>query len=329
MEILVKASVNPKEWNERLKVSEYGNVYQTTFYADYTKRRLFKTPLFIVARENQNVLAQLLVFRSSKLHRYKDFITTFPGKILEKFQPRYDWHFGPVIFDKERKDEVYREFLSTIATVLGKRGRIIAIPHPLDDKLTFFSDAGFEAEERATFVVDLGQDVEELWRGMDKKSGRKNVERARKRGVRVEVIEREDEFKEYFRILVETRERSRVKVYEYQDSFALWDILGSNDAMKGFVAKKNGRVVAGILISTFNGYLNEWGAAHSSYSIENRLYANDLLRWHIIEWGHDEGYRCYDLTGVALKPKDVKEQGIYRFKKKWGGELVTYHKYTL
>jgi len=329
MKILVKASVNPKEWNERFKASEYGNVYQTTYYADYVKKRLFKTPLFIVARENQNVLAQLLVFRSSKLHRFKDLITTFPGKILEKLQPQYDWLFGPVIFDKERKDEVYREFLSTITTVLGKRGRIIATPHPLDDKLTCFSDAGFKAEEIATFVVDLRQDLEELWLGMDKKSARKNVERARKRGVRVEVIEKEGEFKEYFRILVETRERAQVKVYNYHDVFEGWNILRLNDAMKGFIATKNGKAVAGILISTFNGYLNEWGAAHSSYSIENRLYANDLLKWHIIEWGHGQGYRYYDLTGVELKPEDAKEQGIYRFKKKWGGKLVIYHKYTL
>jgi lipid II:glycine glycyltransferase (peptidoglycan interpeptide bridge formation enzyme) len=82
------------------------------------------------------------------------------------------------------------------------------------------------------------------------------------------------------------------------------------------------------MISTFNGYLNEWGAAQAWEDISEHLYGNDLLRYHIIEWGHQAGYRFYDQSGISTSSSS-KELGIFRFKTKWGGEIVNYNSYTL
>jgi len=175
---------------------------------------------------------------------------------------------------------------------------------------------GFKSKEAATFIVDLTKDIDELWYGLEKHSARKNVERAMERGVIIETVEDEDGFIEYFKVLNETRIRNSVKPYRYAHVYKLWRMLSSKNVMKCFVAKKGNRTLAGIMISIFNGYINEWGSGQSTYAIENKLYANDLLKWHIIKWGHEQGYRYYDLTGVNPNPQTPKEQGIYRFKAK-------------
>jgi lipid II:glycine glycyltransferase (peptidoglycan interpeptide bridge formation enzyme) len=46
------------------------------------------------------------------------------------------------------------------------------------------------------------------------------------------------------------------------------------------------------------------------------------MQWHIIEQGHEAGWRRLDFGGAEPDSLDPKMQGIYQFKAKWGGELV-------
>ena len=48
------------------------------------------------------------------------------------------------------------------------------------------------------------------------------------------------------------------------------------------------------------------------------------MKWAVLEWGHDQGLRTFDLAGVNPAPEG-KEVGIRQFKEKWGG---TYREYT-
>ena len=83
------------------------------------------------------------------------------------------------------------------------------------------------------------------------------------------------------------------------------------------------------MVSFFNNYINEWGVARTPQDSDNRLYSQELLKWKIMEWGIENKFRYYDLTGVNPEPKDEKEAGIFKFKQKWGGELMLYNLVTL
>jgi len=333
MEVTIKSEVNEAEWNQALEKSEFGTVYQTTYYADSIREIMKEQPLFISVEDHGKTLGQLLLFKTCRFHGrvWHKPLGGLLVKFLMKTRPLYHWHFGPVTLCTEERENVYSKILDAVRSLAQDEGTNISsgYPHPLDDKIDCFNAIGFESKEAATFVVDLTKDVEQLWRGLEKHSARKNVERAGERGVTVETVEDEDEFHEYFNVLNETRIRDHVKPYRYTHGYKQWRMLSQKNMMKCFVAKNGNRTLAGLLISTFNGYLNESGAGQSTYAIENKLYANDMLKWHIIKWGHEQGYRHYDLTGVNPNPQTPKEQGIYRFKAKWGGRLVTYHEYYL
>jgi len=333
VKVHIRSEVDQAEWNQALEKSEYGTIYQTTYYADSIRDITKEQPIFITVEDHGKILGQLLLFKTCRFHGrvYDKPLGSLLIKFLMKTSPLYHWHFGPVTLCKEKESEAYSKILNGVRKLAKDEGTDISSshPHPLNDRTECFGAVGFESREAATFVIDLTKDITQLWLGLEKHSARKNVERAAERGVAIEAVEDEDGFFEYFNVLNETRIREQVKPYHYTHAYKQWRMLQQRNVIKCFVAKREERTLAGIMISTFNGYLNEWGAGQSSYAIENKLYANDMLKWHIIKWGHEQGHRYYDLTGVNPNPQTPKEQGIYRFKAKWGGRLVAYHEYCL
>ncbi len=114
--------------------------------------------------------------------------------------------------------------------------------------------------------------------------------------------------------------------YSYEDIVDGYNFVKSV-GQKGFLARLNKEVIGGIFISTFNGNINEWGVAGSKLDREKKLSSLDFLRWKIIEWGIENNSNYYDLSGEKIENRTTKEEGIFRNKKKWGGELVKYSVY--
>ena len=49
-------------------------------------------------------------------------------------------------------------------------------------------------------------------------------------------------------------------------------------------------------------------------------HPNELLRWHILQWGMEHGYELFDFGGAG-KPDEA--YSVRDFKSKFGGELVS------
>jgi lipid II:glycine glycyltransferase (peptidoglycan interpeptide bridge formation enzyme) len=59
--------------------------------------------------------------------------------------------------------------------------------------------------------------------------------------------------------------------------------------------------------------------AYSSYR------PSELLMWHILKWGAENGYAVYDFGGAG---QPDEEYGVRDFKAKFGGELVCFGRNT-
>lgn len=64
----------------------------------------------------------------------------------------------------------------------------------------------------------------------------------------------------------------------------------------------------------------------SKWAEERKLFANHLLTWNLLNWGSEQGFRFFDFVGVNPNPesRSPREEGIYRFKARWGGRMLTY-----
>ncbi|NYZ78495.1 peptidoglycan bridge formation glycyltransferase FemA/FemB family protein [Candidatus Micrarchaeota archaeon] len=311
-------------WNDFLSRNAFGTFFQTSFYADYAEREAGLKPFFLRAEENGRTAGQLLLLKGSRAH---GLLANAPfsratTKIARSLLPAFHWVYGPVA----ESEEAALALLKKAAAV--SKGKIRECsPHPLEQFENAFTTAGFKQKKWGTFIVDLSQSEEELWKNVDH-SARKLANRTLEQ-VEVKQVETEGEFKEFHGVLNENRKRGKVRPYRY--SPLLWKIWRESGTGAVFIAreKTSNRVLAGLGISFFNGYLNEWGAGTSNYAIENHVYAQDAIKWSVVKWAKGKNFRFFDLTGVNPNPQDEKENGIFRFKEKWGGKLVEYSAWSL
>lgn len=331
MYVEVSESADRKQWNSLVKSVPEGTISQTTCWAEYMEENSGVMPLYLIAKnENNDIVGLLLLLKSSMttsgiLYKLSKFIL-----------PTYFWHYGPLIFNKENEKLILTKFLEKINNLAIKDHCYVIgeVYPPIHGALSQemikenFIRSGFQATKGATFLVNLTQDESVLWANV-KKTARKNVKRCEKQGVTVEQIESQSELKDYYELLVETRKRMGFALPPSYPNAIMWKHLRNNNNVEVFMAKQNGRSIAGLGIVLFNGVLTEIGVAQSDYSIENKIYANDIIKWEIIKWGYEMGHKIYDLGGVSVEPRTEKEEGIYQFKAKWGGELVNFYKYSL
>lgn len=319
MNVTVREGDAPAGWDGFLSKNDFGNFYQTTFYADYARREAGLKPFYIRVEENGVVQGQLLFFKGSRI---QSLLANLPfhaitTKVSRTLAPSFNWVYGPIAENEQAACALLEK-----AVALSKSKIQLCSPHPLLPFSGSFKKAGFKEKKWATFLIDLALGEGELWNNVDN-AARKLVNRTLEQTDVVQV-QTEEDYKAYHDVVNENRLRNKVAPYRY--SPLLWQIWRENGCGAVFIAKEKtgGKVLAGIGISSFNGYLNEWGAGTSSHALENKIYAQDAVKWSIIKWGKEKGFRYYDLTGVNPMPQNDKEKGIYRFKEKWGGKLVEY-----
>jgi len=103
----------------------------------------------------------------------------------------------------------------------------------------------------------------------------------------------------------------------------MWNCLGEKGSLQVFVAEVGNAICYGLGVLSFNGILFEIGAARK-VGVKAGGFAGDLVKWKIMCWGAEMGYRVYDLAGVAPDPQNCKEEGIRQFKSKFGGAYVEF-----
>ena len=304
------------KWNERLLQSELGTVYQTKDFAAAQTIIGGKPNYVSFSNQNGKIVGQLLIISYSKFQNKGSF-----GKILEKISSTkgqtYIWVYGPVIFDLECTSEIVE---SLHKFLISKKWKINGSNHPLSNQILSKIGKPFKIKEKATFLIDLSKSKEKIWDKMDKHSVRKNIKRSEAREVTIKKMEKSD-FSTYLKIFEETGKTTPFPSNEIAEKW--WEKM-EQAGHNGFLAYENETPVGGMAITTFNGYVNEFGIVRSKRDYSAKLYSQDLLKWKVIDWSISKKFRYYDLTGVSPNSTNKKELGIYRYKKKWGGELMKY-----
>lgn len=338
IDVAILSSADDK-WNDRLKQVPEGHLYQTSWWADYIKSYIKADPFFIVAKnEPGEIVGQLLLFKEGFAQRlfFEKPFATLTVKLLKRIFPRYNWLYGPVIFDKTNEKEILSAILKYLEkNVFSARSKVKDVNSAFQGNFNgelvneIFAKLGYTAKPWATFLVDLKRDQDVLWANL-KKTGRKAVQRCEEQNIIVKRIRDEKELHEYYDLLFEAKTRLGYKVTSFANNIKqIWKHLRPINAIEVFLAYHNNKPVSGLIVHSFNGIINEMGVAHSNYAVENKIYAQDLIKWEIIKWGHEQGHRIYDLTGVNPNPQSFKEKGIYQFKEKWGGNILLYSNYNL
>lgn len=194
---------------------------------------------------------------------------------------------------------------------------------------------------RSSVAVDIDRPLDALFREFSK-GHRADVKRGERNGVTVREGTSATDFELLERMLLATQERKKFTYHSATYYRTLWQAFG--DAARLLVAQHEGRDVAAALVIGWRNFGSYLVAGSTGAALD--LRAVHVLQWHAIGWAHERGVKTWDLGGMAdargayelaaaagghsdaeldnmrtaaeADPLD----GVYRFKKGWGGHVV-------
>lgn len=331
-------------WNRRVESVPEGTIAQTTHIEGFhLVTGGGSRPRYLVAQdEGGQVVGQLVL-----LEGFFAAPEVVARPWLRGFIPLCDWALrtytwmqGPLVFEKGAFAEILTALLGHVDARAARGAYMVrraSLPAYEDGELRergreVVARFGFAPQAEATFHLDLRKTPEELWKDL-KSSARKNL---RKLLDDVDLVVAEmdapEEVRCYWEMLVETQRRhQRFVSYRTLEEFEakFWAEPHRQGVLRGVVVRtREGQAVAGLLFRGYNRWIQELGVAYTDYSLQHKIYGQDLIKWHIMRWGHARDYRIYDLMGVEVDSADPKKRAIFQFKEKWGGKLVEGHTYT-
>ena len=347
--------VNEGAWNSALKeAGPRGTIFQSTFWAQYLTKTFGDSPIYVASLDKKgNIRGLLLSVEScfgkhpsltlvgkkgalvSKLYKYSG------SPFLKRMAPFVSWENGPVIAlqslpetDPE-KESVYREILENVVAIAVQRNCYeikFARPAFFDDRYKMlFNSLGFAGRRMGTLLVNLDRPLEVLWQHVDN-DARRCVKRAIQQGIDISEASKPDELREFYDLTVQTAGRSEQKIYPFSYFESLWNHFSPLNKIVVFIARTNieGEPIATSLSLMHNETVHIFAIGDSDRTRTSKIFANEALMWHTIKWAHERGFKYFDHSGVQLHKIDSGDQkalNIFRFKAKWGGQLIEYHDY--
>jgi CelD/BcsL family acetyltransferase involved in cellulose biosynthesis len=178
-------------------------------------------------------------------------------------------------------------------------------------------------EDHLNYLVDLDRPSETVF-GSISSSTRKKIRRALRSGdVSVVELTARADLPAWYELMRQTYRRARVPLPHPSLFEAAFDVLRPQGMIKFFIARIGDVAVACSAELLYKDTIYGWyGGSDRDYS---SYIPNDLLTWHVLEWGSENGYKVYDFGGAG---KPDEPYGVRTFKAKYGGELVNYGRYV-
>lgn len=195
--------------------------------------------------------------------------------------------------------------------------------YPLGTLSAIVVQEGFSYEDHLNYLINLNRPVETVFQSIGKRT-RKNIKNGLNKAiVSIEEVGNRSDLPACYRLLDMTYRVAHVPLADYSLFEAAFDILSPKRMIRFTVAKVNDQAVATSIELQYKGVLYGWyGGMDRTYT---SYVPNELLMWHILKWGSENGYHLYDFGGAG-KPEE--EYGVRDFKAKFGGSLVCYGRNT-
>lgn len=189
---------------------------------------------------------------------------------------------------------------------------------------------GFDCKERLEFRIDLTEPEEKLFANIAY-SHRRKIKKAIKSDISVSKAEKcSDSIEQLYALLKESNQRSATKNNSYnlssiENFHKLKRYLLERSFGQIYFAKKDNEIVSGMFIGLFNN--KAFYLYGGSNSLGFKLNAPALVVQELMISLKNQGIKEFNLGGVpaASTKEGHKEYGLFRFKKGFGGKVVSLH----
>lgn len=225
---------------------------------------------------------------------------------------------GPLVCDEQANATLLQAAVEWTRARPGTRLHLKLISH-MPDKLV---DGLVGVPAYETYQLALPERLELLH--LDS-AIKRAINKAIKSGVRVREAETEDELRAWYSLYLQTMRKLVVLPYPYRYYQVAWRRLRSRGLLRLLLAEQVGagrrNLLGGILLLLYGQTVSF--ASGGWREQDQALRANDILHWQAIQDACAAGFRWYDL-GIV----DLDNQGLARYKRKWGAQPEIVYDYS-
>lgn len=174
-----------------------------------------------------------------------------------------------------------------------------------------------------THTLDLGQGEEQVF-SKYRDNTKRNIKKALKNNVQVEIHRSPESVREYYLLHCLTRKRQGLPPQPFYFFENIYQHIISKNLGFVVLASHQKKIVSGAVYFHFGKkVIYKFGASDMAFQ---HLRANNLVMHHAIQWSIQNGYRqfCFGRT-------EPFHEGLLRFKEGWGtqGHHLNYYKFDL
>jgi len=306
-------SPDVKQWGEFVYEHPYGNIFQTPEMAEVYKRTKNYEPisLAVLDTKNDEILA---ILQAVVIKEMSGFLGTFSARSIIQG--------GPLFIDGEKGIKALKILMEYYNKIARKKAIYTQLRNTWDTSAIYdvLNKMGYEYEEHLNFLIDLNCSKEILFSKL-KRDKKRAIKKAKERGVKV-VKEDKTALPIFYEILQETYDKAKLPLADISLFEAVFDILVPNNMANLYMAKYNDTYIAGRITLNYRNVIYDWFACSSQDYLS--MYPNELIVWHVLEEGIDNGYKVFDFGGAG---DPNKKYGVRDFKKQFGGKLVNFGRY--
>lgn len=302
-------------WRSFVAGQECGNIFHTPdMFRVFERAEGFRPTLWAAVSDDGRPLALLLPVQITVL-----------GKMFHRFSTRSVVYGSVLNVDgtegKDALDLLLRTYVKNhdgVALFTELRNS-----SSLDSEQPILQEIGFKREDHLNFLINLDRSTEDLLNSIGHRT-RKIIRRGlRAASVVVEEVNSIRGVGECYDLLRKTYQAAHVPLAHRSLFEAAYELLHPKGMIRFTLARVGAIPVATSVELISKGIVYGWyGGVDRSFS---EYAPNELLTWHVLEWGAKNGYTLYDFGGAG---KPDEKYGVRDFKAKFGGELVNFGRNT-
>jgi hypothetical protein len=216
--------------------------------------------------------------------------------------------YGGIISDKTLSTVQQNQIFNYLISL---KANISIMGNPFSD---YKLPMSFNCKEDFTDVIALDKGEEYIFQRLSR-NARKSIRRAIKREVTVRTIQTEEEIKGYYEVYRDTINRwGDATKYIYPQEIFLNIFRDAGDALKIWVAEKNGKMIAVLTVFYWNNLVTPFHTASLKDYFD--CCPNNILHMEVIKDAINKNYRYYDFGPSG------GEDGVVQFKKSFRAEKL-------
>lgn len=311
MKITIQNSLEEDRWTDFVKNHPDGNIFHTPeMFQVFNQTKGYRPQLWAAVNE-ERVLALLLPVQ----------VTLRDKLLLRRFTTRSVAYGSVLCVPGEEGAAALTELLRTY-TLEAKHASLFTELRNLCDlepHQSILQKHGFAYEDHLNYLINLSRPAEEIMQSFTSRTRKRIRHELREGKVIVKQVTGPENIDVCYRLLQQTYKAVRVPLTDRSLFEAAFALLSQKKMIRFTLAYVEGSPVAVSVDLLFKGVMYGWfgglDRAFGSY------LPNELLTWHLIQWGAENGFHTMDFGGAG---KPDEEYGVRDFKAKFGGDLVCY-----